>query len=148
MSKNGIAWLPTKEARQIAKLDLAAAKRGESYNRDLLPTKYVGDTVVNTPNPGGLQPHRPWISSNLPPALPSGQTYSREWFTNGPYPVGAMTFNPPVFTYNVIGCTITGPNITEPVIVTAQFNNETDQTQIEFTPSFTYTFGTYVFTAP
>jgi hypothetical protein len=69
MSKNGIAWLPTKEARQLAKLQLAETKRqatGAGYreNRyldlDLLPTKYVGDAVVNNPNVGGLQVGRPW----------------------------------------------------------------------------------------
>lgn len=63
MSKNGIAWLPTKEARQIAKLDLAAEKRGQSYDRDLLPTKYVDNDVVDNPNIGGLQPQRPWTNT-------------------------------------------------------------------------------------
>jgi hypothetical protein len=62
MAANGISTLLTKEARQIAKLDLAAAKRGESYDRDLLPTKYVGNTVFDNPNPSGLQPHRPWVA--------------------------------------------------------------------------------------
>jgi hypothetical protein len=70
MSKNGIAWLPTKEDRQLAKLQLAETKRqatgtaGYRENRyldpDLLPTKYSGNAIVNNPNTGGLQPHRPW----------------------------------------------------------------------------------------
>lgn len=70
MSKNGIAWLPTKETRQAAKLQLAETKRqaagtaGYRENRyldlDLLPTKYVGDGIVNNPNAGGLQQGRPW----------------------------------------------------------------------------------------
>lgn len=69
MALNGISTLPTKEARQVAKLDLAKAKRstiGEPYYRinnnydiNLLPTKYVGDDVVD--NPGSLQESRPWI---------------------------------------------------------------------------------------
>jgi hypothetical protein len=63
MAANGISTLATKELRQIAKLNLAAAKRGESVDRDLLPTKYVGNNVVNNPNPGGLQTHRPWSST-------------------------------------------------------------------------------------
>jgi len=70
MAANGISTLPTKEARQIAKLELAQTKRqlagsqGYRENRyldlDLLPTKYVGDAVVNNPNVGGLQLGRPW----------------------------------------------------------------------------------------
>jgi hypothetical protein len=66
MAANGISTLATKEARQIAKLDLAAAKRGQGYDRDLLPTKYVGNTLVNNPNVGGLQANRPWTSTPTP----------------------------------------------------------------------------------
>ena len=51
----------TKQQRQLQKLDIAALKRSETYDIDLLPTKYVGNEVVDNPNPGGLQPHRPWI---------------------------------------------------------------------------------------
>jgi len=66
----------TKEERQIQKLDIAQRKRtgglaGDStqgdyyrllntYDRDRLPTKYTGNTVTDNPNPGGLQPGRPW----------------------------------------------------------------------------------------
>jgi hypothetical protein len=84
MSKNGIAWLPTKEARQIAKLDLAAAKRGESYDRDLLPTKYVGNDVVNNTNLGGLQPQRPWTTGAPGPGLtpyPQRTNYAFDFVT-------------------------------------------------------------------
>ena len=49
----------SREARQIQKLDIAAAKRNEAYNRDKLPTKYSGNTIVN--NAGTLEPRRPWI---------------------------------------------------------------------------------------
>lgn len=65
MSENGIAWLATKEDRQIAKLNLAAEKRGEVYNIDLLPTKYSGNDVIDNLNVGGLQPHRPWTTNTL-----------------------------------------------------------------------------------
>ena len=75
MSANGIAHLPTREARQKAKLDLAAANRAASIanrdnptnadqrsNYDLteLPTQFSGDTIVDNPNAGGLQVGRPW----------------------------------------------------------------------------------------
>lgn len=73
MAANGISTLSTKELRQIAKLNLAQTKRqagGDTsapayrplniYDINLLPTKYVGNTVVDNPNPGGLQPGRPW----------------------------------------------------------------------------------------
>lgn len=97
MSKNGIAWLSTKEARQKAKLDIAQAKRQgktvaadgtitgsvdstkiyyrtyNNYNLDLLPTKYSGNDIVDNTNTGGLQPHRPWTDA---PAwtLPAGMS--------------------------------------------------------------------------
>ena len=69
MAANGISTLATKEERQVAKLTLAAAKRAadpERYPRatpdlDLLPTKYVGNDVVDNENAGGLQPGRPWV---------------------------------------------------------------------------------------
>jgi hypothetical protein len=70
MSENGIAWLPTKEDRQIAKLDLAQSKRQLSgtngyrphnvYDVNTLPTKYIDNTILDNPNLGGLQPGRPW----------------------------------------------------------------------------------------
>lgn len=69
MARNGISTLPTKQARQIAKLELAAAKRGQSYNIDLLPTKYDGNTVVNNPNVGGLVAGRPWTDSPMAPTF-------------------------------------------------------------------------------
>lgn len=84
MSANGIAWLPTKEQRQVAKLDIAQAKRqgkvvaadgtitGEldttkSYYRENnvyditeLPTQYSDNDIIDNPNEGGLQEARPW----------------------------------------------------------------------------------------
>ena len=89
MSANGISSLPTKEARQIAKLDIAQAKRqgkvvaddgtvtgsldptkpwyrgGNVYDITSLPNPYdVDENVDNTdetPNTGGLIIGRPWI---------------------------------------------------------------------------------------
>ena len=107
MSRNGIAWLPTKEARQLAKLQLAETKRqatGAGYreNRyldiDLLPTKYSGNAVVNNPNVGGLVQGRPWKTT---PNTVSGlwrTVYSGfwqgdpQWFNNvGSTSEGAVT---------------------------------------------------------
>lgn len=69
MSANGIAHLATKELRQKAKLDLAAADRaasGESrstYDITQLPTQYNDNTIVNNPNASGLVVGRPWITT-------------------------------------------------------------------------------------
>ena len=49
-----------KEFRQKQKLDIAAVKRGESYDITQLPTQYDGNDVVDNPNTGGLQLGRPW----------------------------------------------------------------------------------------
>ena len=76
MSANGIARLATRELRQKAKLDLAAAKkaaiaasRDNSVNADTrstyditqLPTQYNDNSVINNSNAGGLVVGRPWI---------------------------------------------------------------------------------------
>lgn len=67
----------SKEERQIQKLEVAQLKRSGSagdgssvdvpgyrilntYDRDKLPTKYVGNTVVDNANVGGLKNGRPW----------------------------------------------------------------------------------------
>lgn len=84
MSKNGIAWLSTKEDRQQAKLDIAQAKRqgkivaddgtisgsidpskqyyraNNIYDITELPTQYSGNDILDNPNPSGLLPARPW----------------------------------------------------------------------------------------
>lgn len=60
MALNGISELATKELRQIAKLELAAAKRNEDFDITKLPTQYSDNDVVDNPNTGGLQAHRPW----------------------------------------------------------------------------------------
>ena len=63
MAANGISELATKELRQKAKLDLAAAKRAAdgnaraTYDITQLPTQY------DNPNAGGLVQGRPWITT-------------------------------------------------------------------------------------
>jgi hypothetical protein len=69
MSANGIAHLPTREERQVAKLALAAAKRAADGNPratldiTLLPTQFDGNDTIDNPNTGGLIEGRPWIAT-------------------------------------------------------------------------------------
>lgn len=65
MAANNISTLATKQARQIAKLDLASTDRAatgrpSTYDIIKLPSRYNGNTVVDNPNPAGLLPGRPW----------------------------------------------------------------------------------------
>lgn len=68
MAKNGISTLPTKEARQRAKLDLAASDRARVgnprsiYEIEYLPAQYVGNDVVDNDNENGLIEGRPWLN--------------------------------------------------------------------------------------
>jgi hypothetical protein len=70
---NRIAHLVTLEDRQVAKIALAELRRKaggntsapyyrslNTANINLLPTKWSGNTLVDNPNPGGLQLGRPW----------------------------------------------------------------------------------------
>ncbi len=90
MALNGISELSTKEARQLAKLEIAEAKRNgkvvaddgtvsgsvdptKPYYRSTnvldiseLPTKYSGNTVVDNINSTGLVAGRPWSTSETP----------------------------------------------------------------------------------
>ena len=85
MSANGISDLSTKELKQVAKLNIAQAKRegrvvadngsisgsvdsSKNYYRDRnqyditqLPTQYDGNDFIDNPNTGGLVEGRPWI---------------------------------------------------------------------------------------
>ena len=61
-SANNISQLATKQAKQVAKLNLAAAKRSATYDIDRLPTKYNNNTLVDNDNTGGLLARRPWTS--------------------------------------------------------------------------------------
>ena len=69
MAANGISTLATKELRQKAKLDLAAANRAAvgnlraTYDITLLPTQYDNNAVIDNPNIGGLVEGRPWIET-------------------------------------------------------------------------------------
>jgi hypothetical protein len=69
MSLNGISTLATKELRQKAKLDLAAAKRAAdgnpraTYDITQLPTQYDDNGIIDNPNAGGLVQGRPWITT-------------------------------------------------------------------------------------
>jgi hypothetical protein len=71
MAANGISTLASKQARQVAKLNAAQTRRRaggdttkpyyrarNTYNINLLPTKYSGNVVVD--NAGSLVQSRPW----------------------------------------------------------------------------------------
>lgn len=66
MALNGISELATKELRQKAKLDLAAADRAAdgnaraTYDITELPTQYDDNDIIDNPNTGGLVEGRPW----------------------------------------------------------------------------------------
>lgn len=68
MAANGISTLATKELRQKAKLDLAAAKRAtdgnvrSTYDITQLPTQYDDNAVIDNANVGGLVQGRPWTA--------------------------------------------------------------------------------------
>jgi hypothetical protein len=69
MAANGISELATKELRQKAKLDLAAANRAAvgnaraTYDLTTLPTQYNDNDIIDNPNTGGLVQGRPWINT-------------------------------------------------------------------------------------
>jgi hypothetical protein len=66
MSANGIARLPTREARQKAKLDLAALDRAadgnprSTYDINKLPNPYNGNNVEPDDGATTLEEGRPW----------------------------------------------------------------------------------------
>jgi hypothetical protein len=72
MSENGISTLPTKEQRQVAKLNLAQTKRQTPdtegyrvlnvYDIALLPMRYVNNDPVENPHVDGLVAGRPWTT--------------------------------------------------------------------------------------
>jgi hypothetical protein len=69
MALNGISTLPTKELRQKAKLDLAAANRAAdgnaraTYDITQLPTQYNNNEIIDNANGSGLVVGRPWIAT-------------------------------------------------------------------------------------
>jgi hypothetical protein len=68
MAANGISTLSTKQAKQVAKLDLAATNRAAdgnpraTYDISQLPTQYSGNNIVDNENAGGLIQGRPWTT--------------------------------------------------------------------------------------
>ncbi len=65
MAANGISTLSTKQARQIAKLNLAKAKRAttgrrSNYNIALLPAPYTGNVAEPANGAATLTTGRPW----------------------------------------------------------------------------------------
>ena len=86
MAANGISTLSTKQQKQLAKLDIASAKRqGKTvavdgtitgsvdptknyyrsrafYDITQLPTQYNSNSITDNPNSGGLVIGRPWIA--------------------------------------------------------------------------------------
>ena len=69
MAANGISTLTSKQARQLAKLRLAAENRAAAndsrseYDITQLPTQYNGNDIVDNDNTGGLQLGRPWVDT-------------------------------------------------------------------------------------
>ncbi len=60
-SANNISQLATKEAKQLAKLDLAASKRDDTYNVNTLPNPYNGNDSAPDDGANTLSTGRPWI---------------------------------------------------------------------------------------
>lgn len=87
----------TKEERQIQKLEIAAAKRGDTYDITQLPTKYVGNTVVDNANAEGLLENRPWaVPAFTNPTLTIGSAVTTAAFS--PFAGGGNSY---VFSSNV-----------------------------------------------
>lgn len=82
---NVIARLPTLQDRQLAKLDLATLDRQDAgnpydtYDIELLPSRYVGNVSTPNPHPDGLLLGRPWLADN-PGAYQT--TYTGYWGAN------------------------------------------------------------------
>ena len=122
MAANGISTLATKELRQVAKLELAAAKRaadGNSrpyYDITQLPTQYNDNDIVDNPNTGGLVVGRPWVATApipdivrsdlqlyLDPSEYSGSGTSWNDSSTNAYTVtlnGAPAYNTTYFTFD------------------------------------------------
>jgi len=103
--------LADKEARQIAKLDLAETNRAAvnnpraTYNITQLPTQYDGTAIIDNNNEGGLVQGRPWAPSQVYTGLTFtyGEatisfTLTSGIFTNVtcPYGAGGYPFGPGV----------------------------------------------------
>jgi len=69
-----------KEEKQKQKLDIAAAKRSDTYDITQLPTQYSGNDITDNPNTGGLVNTRPWASTSsfVNPTLTIGSAVTTE----------------------------------------------------------------------
>jgi hypothetical protein len=74
-------------------------------------------------------------------------SYSRSFGTQGLSPQLSTIFSLGVFPISVVGWTMTGPGISQTTTVTEQ-NVFGNQTEVVWTPAFTYAPGTYTFTPP
>lgn len=144
MAANGISTLPTKQAKQLAKLDIASAKRQgkivaangtvtgstdptKSYYRtrayyDIaqLPTQYSGNDIVDNANPDGLIEGRPWIATSPTPS------YTLEFRSITGDPTDLTTIRPAdIITTcnegNVIWFSIIGTNVPDDPTAYLQF---------------------------
>lgn len=113
MAANGISTLPTKEMRQKAKLDLAAANRAAdgnpraTYDISQLPTQYNGNVILDNISDGNvLTPGRPWITTvsfTVYEAFGSNVAISTTQYTSGnKIYVYASTFDVPSYGNAVI----------------------------------------------
>ena len=90
--KPATGGLADKEARQIAKLDLAANNRSArsnpraSYDITQLPTQYDGYTVVDNANSGGLVVGRPWTGIGIDDPANAAEPEATAWvLMDGPF---------------------------------------------------------------
>lgn len=130
----------SRESRQIQKLDIAQRKRQggpvddsstdapyyrilNEYDRDSLPTKYVGNTVVNNANSSGLLPGRPWTgvvtgSSFVNPTLTIGSAVTVT--AQSPFGGGGNSYN----FVSSVNSYITAPASTDWAVGTGDFTVE------------------------
>ena len=90
--KPAAGGLADKEARQIAKLDLAADNRSASGNPRAsyiitqLPTKYDGVGIIDNANSGGLVAGRPWSGIGTDDSANAAQPNATAWvLMDGPF---------------------------------------------------------------
>lgn len=125
-----IARLSTLEARQLAKLNLATLNRQASgnpydtYDIELLPSRYVGNVSTANPHPAGLQLGRPWVADN--PGV-YRTTYSGNW-------AGSIPF------FNT--ATVTGTNVVTNFTIASEPTNTSEQYLGYFKADYT---GTWTF---
>lgn len=129
----------SREFRQVQKLDIAQRKRQggpaddsstdtpyyrilNEYNRDSLPTKYLGNAVINNSNSTGLLPGRPWTGSpSAPFANPTLTIGSAVTVTaQSPFGSGGNSYN----FVSSVNSYITAPASTDWAVGTGDFTVE------------------------